>query len=118
MRKKVKALVLLSGGLDSMLAAKILMEQGIEVTGISFISSFFGAEKAEKAVRQLGIKLKKIDFKKEHLEMECLRKNIQQKIKALIEQTDRMLLDKGRDDERYQFIRGRILGLSEILDLL
>ncbi|MDD5031987.1 MAG: hypothetical protein PHR36_02975 [Patescibacteria group bacterium] len=69
MKKKVKALVLLSGGLDSMLAAKILMEQGIEVTGISFISSFFGADKAEKAATQLGIKLKKIDFKKEHLEM-------------------------------------------------
>jgi len=69
MKKKVKALVLLSGGLDSMLAAKILAEQGIEVTGISFISCFFGAEKAEKAVQQLGIELKKVDFKKEHLEM-------------------------------------------------
>jgi len=65
----VKALVLLSGGLDSMLAAKILMEQGIEVTGVSFISCFFGAAKAEKAAQQLGIELKKIDFKKEHLEM-------------------------------------------------
>jgi len=65
----VKALVLLSGGLDSMLAAKVLMEQGIEVTGVSFISSFFGAAKAEKAATQLGIKLKKIDFKEEHLEM-------------------------------------------------
>jgi len=45
------------------------MEQGIEVTGVSFISSFFGAAKAEKAATQLGIKLKKIDFKEEHLEM-------------------------------------------------
>jgi len=52
-----------------MLAAKILMEQGIEVTGVSFISCFFGAAKAEKAAQQLGIELKKIDFKKEHLEM-------------------------------------------------
>jgi tRNA U34 2-thiouridine synthase MnmA/TrmU len=67
--KKIKALVLLSGGLDSMLAAKILMEQGIEVIGASFISCFFGADRAEKAARQLGIKLKKVDFKKEHLKM-------------------------------------------------
>ena len=69
MKKKTRALVLLSGGLDSMLAAKTLIEQGIEVVGISFISCFFGADKAEKAVAQLGIELKKIDFKKEHLEM-------------------------------------------------
>lgn len=65
----VKALVLLSGGLDSMLAAKVLMEQGIKVTGLSFISCFFGADKAEKAAFRLGIELKKVDFKEEHLEM-------------------------------------------------
>ncbi|MDD5071197.1 MAG: tRNA 4-thiouridine(8) synthase ThiI [Patescibacteria group bacterium] len=65
----VKALVLLSGGLDSMLAAKILAEQGIEVTGISFASCFFGTTKAEKAAQQLGIKFKKIEFKDEHLGM-------------------------------------------------
>jgi len=52
-----------------MLAAKILAEQGIEVTGLSFISCFFGAGKAEKTAQQLGIELKKIDFKEEHLEM-------------------------------------------------
>jgi len=67
--KKVKALVLLSGGLDSMLAAKTLMEQDIEVTGLSFISCFFGAGKAVKVAEQLGIELKKIDFKEEHLKM-------------------------------------------------
>ena len=65
----VKALVLLSGGLDSMLAVKLLQEQGVEVTGLSFISCFFGAGKAEVAVKQLGIKLKKVDFKIEHLKM-------------------------------------------------
>jgi tRNA U34 2-thiouridine synthase MnmA/TrmU len=69
MKKKIRALVLLSGGLDSMLAAKILMEQGVEAVGISFISCFFGAGKAEIATNQLGIELKKIDFKKEHLKM-------------------------------------------------
>ena len=41
-----KALVLMSGGLDSILAAKVLMEQGIEVTGLTFVSNFFDAEEA------------------------------------------------------------------------
>ncbi|MDO9399597.1 MAG: 7-cyano-7-deazaguanine synthase [bacterium] len=67
--QKVKALVLLSGGLDSMLAAKILMEQGIEVVGLSFKSCFFGTDKAKKVAEQLGIKLIEIDFSKEHLAM-------------------------------------------------
>jgi hypothetical protein len=64
-----KALVLLSGGLDSMLAAKVLMEQGIEVTGLSFKSNFFGTAKAKKVAEQLGIRLIEIDFSAEHLAM-------------------------------------------------
>ena len=55
---KAKALVLMSGGLDSMLSAKTLMNQNIEVTGLTFISYFFGAAKARIAVAQLGIELK------------------------------------------------------------
>ena len=47
--KKVKALVLLSGGLDSILAVKVLTEQGIEVTGVAFESYFFNAGVAKKA---------------------------------------------------------------------
>lgn len=65
--RKIKALVLLSGGLDSMLAAKILMEQGIEVTGLSFASHFFNTVKARGAAEQLGIKLIEADFRDEHL---------------------------------------------------
>lgn len=64
-----KALVLLSGGLDSMLAARVLMEQGVEVTGLSFKSNFFGALKGEKVAGQLGIKHIEIDFSEEHLEV-------------------------------------------------
>jgi len=62
-----KALVLLSGGLDSMLAARILQDQGIEITGLSFKSNFFSIFKAKKAAEQLGIKLIEIDFSDEHL---------------------------------------------------
>jgi tRNA-uridine 2-sulfurtransferase len=64
-----KALVLLSGGLDSLLAAKVLMEQSIEVTGVSFKSYFFDTAKAVKAAEQLGIKLIEVDFSEEHLAM-------------------------------------------------
>src|ERR1051325_3700215 len=37
---KRKAVVLLSGGLDSMLAVRVLLDQGIPVTGIRFIPHF------------------------------------------------------------------------------
>ncbi len=69
MVRKVKALVLLSGGLDSILAVKLLQEQGIKVTGISFKSYFFGTKNAEKAAKQLKIPLIKIDFSKKHFEI-------------------------------------------------
>jgi len=36
----IRAIALLSGGLDSMLAAKLILDQGIEVIGISFESPF------------------------------------------------------------------------------
>lgn len=53
----VKALVLMSGGLDSRLAACVLRAQGIAVTGISFESPFFTAAKARQAAEQLGLPL-------------------------------------------------------------
>lgn len=52
-----------------MLAARVLMEQGVEVTGISFKSNFFGTAKAKVAAEQLGVKLIEIDFSVEHLAM-------------------------------------------------
>jgi len=69
MRKKVKALVLFSGGLDSILAVKILKEQGIRVKAISFRSYFFDAKEAKKAAKKLKIPLKIIDFSKDHLKI-------------------------------------------------
>jgi len=65
--RKIKALVLFSGGLDSILAAKILMEQEIKLKGITFKSYFFNAEQAKKAAKQIKLPLKIIDFSKEHL---------------------------------------------------
>ena len=60
---------MLSGGLDSILAAKILRNQGIKTTALSFESYFFNAKQAKKAAQNLKIPIKIIDFSKEHLEM-------------------------------------------------
>ena len=67
--RKVKALVLFSGGLDSILACKILEEQKIEVVPVFFKSYFFGPEIAEKSAKILGLKLRVIDFSKEQLKI-------------------------------------------------
>ncbi len=56
-REVVRALVLMSGGLDSRLAVCVLREQGVGVTALSFVSPFFGSEKAEEAARSLGVPL-------------------------------------------------------------
>jgi len=40
MSKQRKAIALISGGLDSMLAAKTIMEQGVHVEGINFFTGF------------------------------------------------------------------------------
>ena len=67
--RKIKALVLLSGGLDSMLAAKILKKQKIDVMGLCFKSYFFSCEKAKKASRELKIPLIIVNFSLKHLKM-------------------------------------------------
>ena len=57
MSKKVRAIGLLSGGLDSILAVKIVQQQAVEVTGLSFVSPFFNATQARKAAKELKIPL-------------------------------------------------------------
>ena len=69
MKKITKALVLLSGGLDSILAAEALKRQGVKVVGLSFKSYFFDARAAEKAAEDLKIPLRIVDFSEEHLAM-------------------------------------------------
>ena len=64
-----KALGLLSGGLDSSLAALCLKRQGVEVTAIAFVTPFFGGSKAERMARQLDIPLIVKDISKIHLDM-------------------------------------------------
>ncbi|OIO22353.1 hypothetical protein AUJ65_06205 [Candidatus Micrarchaeota archaeon CG1_02_51_15] len=71
-----KALVLLSGGLDSLVAAKLLLEQGIEVEGVVFTDPFSGplepserTNAARHAAEQLGIPLTVIDKGKAFFEI-------------------------------------------------
>ena len=59
----VKALVLMSGGLDSLLATKIILDQGIDIVGINFILPF---EKRKK-ISVDGIDLKEVKIGLDYL---------------------------------------------------
>ncbi|MBD3347989.1 MAG: DUF814 domain-containing protein [Candidatus Eisenbacteria bacterium] len=65
----MKALALVSGGLDSVLAAKLMLEQGIDVVGVSFESPFFTADPARASCEELGIDLDVIDVGGELLQV-------------------------------------------------
>jgi tRNA U34 2-thiouridine synthase MnmA/TrmU len=71
-----KAFSLLSGGLDSLLATRLVMAQGIEVTGLHFITPFFGYEckgreddYAERMRRDYGIEARVIDVGEEYFQI-------------------------------------------------
>lgn len=57
-----KGLSLMSGGLDSQLAIKVLERAGAEVEAVSFVTPFFDNTKAKSAAEALGVKLHTIDF--------------------------------------------------------
>jgi len=66
----MKAIVLLSGGLDSGLAAKIVQNQGIVLKGVTFKSYFFDASlSAKKQADELGIPLTVVDISEEQLSL-------------------------------------------------
>jgi len=82
MPQQRKAVALISGGLDSLLAAKVMLEQGIHVEGINFFTGFcveghtHAIRKKDKSkpkrnnalwsAEQLGIKLHIIDIVEEY----------------------------------------------------
>jgi len=53
-----RALGITSGGLDSILSALVLKEQGIEVAWVNFETPFFSSDKARRAARMTGISLR------------------------------------------------------------
>jgi len=70
----MKAIALLSGGLDSTLAAKMVLEQGIELEALNFLTVFCTCTNrgetclaSQKAVGALGIPLKVFNVSEEYL---------------------------------------------------
>lgn len=75
-KKKVTALALFSGGLDSLLACRVVMEQGITVKAVKFVSPFFGyellvreKEYAEEIYNKYGIDVILKDISEKYLTM-------------------------------------------------
>jgi tRNA-uridine 2-sulfurtransferase len=74
MAKKIKAIGLLSGGLDSVLACALIKEQGIEVTGLLIRTGFTdhkevsadGKRSVEETAKALGIKFRIEDIQEEY----------------------------------------------------
>jgi tRNA-specific 2-thiouridylase len=75
---KHKALALLSGGLDSTLAVKMMLELGFDVTAMNFTSPFCLCNKsknggcghiADRVAKELGIDLKRVYVGEEYLEV-------------------------------------------------
>lgn len=63
---EVKALALFSGGLDSILACKLVEQQGVEVEALHFVSPFFGHSRDRESYpqevrRRYGIRISIID---------------------------------------------------------
>ncbi|MGD2279234.1 MAG: hypothetical protein PVH45_03945 [Candidatus Omnitrophota bacterium] len=72
----MKAITLLSGGLDSILAARLILDQGIEVEAVNFLTVFCNCTARGKtclasksAADQLGIKLKVFEISDEYFEI-------------------------------------------------
>lgn len=70
----MKALALLSGGLDSSLAVKMILDQGIEVVGVKFTSPFCKCDSGGKCHAaeisdKLGIELMTVQKGEEYLEV-------------------------------------------------
>ncbi|MFH1311703.1 MAG: asparagine synthase-related protein [Candidatus Eisenbacteria bacterium] len=75
MKKHVTAICLLSGGLDSSLAVRMMQEQDIEVTVVNFTGPFGACagdaenSPAQSVARALGVALKVVPLKDDYLEI-------------------------------------------------
>jgi tRNA-specific 2-thiouridylase len=67
--KKVRALGLCSGGLDSMLSALLLRKQGVDVQWITFETPFFSSTKAKEASKTTRIPLMVENITPSYIEM-------------------------------------------------
>ncbi len=74
--RPIKAISLFSGGLDSLLASRLVMSLGIEVTALTFVTPFFGygllAREQERKIEvkeKYGINLTLVDITDKYLTM-------------------------------------------------
>lgn len=58
----VRAFGIFSGGLDSVLSARLLLDQGLSPTLITFVSPFFPPDQARAGARDLGLPLTELDI--------------------------------------------------------
>jgi tRNA U34 2-thiouridine synthase MnmA/TrmU len=65
----MKALALFSGGLDSILAVKLMEAQGVDVQGLFFETPFFSSAKAGTSAASIKLPLKVVDLTEPHLEV-------------------------------------------------
>jgi tRNA U34 2-thiouridine synthase MnmA/TrmU len=65
----IRALGLCSGGLDSILSAVVLREQGIDVHWVAFETPFFSADKARQASENIGVPLIVREITSQYLQM-------------------------------------------------
>ncbi|MCI0558867.1 MAG: tRNA (5-methylaminomethyl-2-thiouridylate)-methyltransferase [Nitrososphaera sp.] len=75
-KEKPKAVALLSGGLDSSLAVRMMLEQGVEVEAVAIKTPFCDFDcgkgcghRVKEVADELGIKLKTVYFGEEYLRM-------------------------------------------------
>ena len=131
-RSDIKAIALLSGGLDSMLATKVILDQGIDVEGVNFFTGFcveghthaIRKRKQEKikrnnalwAAEQLGIKLHVVDVVQEYKDIVLnpkhgYGKNLNPCLDCKIFMVERALDMVGFDDRSFDFaISGEVIG--------
>jgi len=65
----MKALSVFSGGLDSLLAAQIIRDQGIDVLAVFFETPFFTQERAKKSAHHINLPFKSIKITERHMEI-------------------------------------------------
>jgi len=68
-KRKVKALVLFSGGLDSVLAVRVLSEAGLDVAAVHFSAPFYSSDWARKSSLEIGVKLKVVPISTSYFSM-------------------------------------------------
>ena len=110
----VKGIALFSGGLDSSLAFKVIEEQGIEVSGITFETPFFGSARARASARRIGLPLTVLNITDEHLHMlHAPRYGYGKNMNPCIDCHSLMLREAGRvmDGDKGDFLfTGEVLG--------